>query len=175
MKRWDKVDPPEHVSRAHIIAHSERLSRGKTDFFDEDPEAPSIQPSGAATPNETSQEPLTDDVQRLQRENLWLRLEAGYADRLRKQYLYREFPFEIELMAELGRLHKNSMRFSVDEAEVHSFVSLLLESVSEPRRIESKRNDRQGMPSRMSWHNIDEMQFRRSRSTRNGKSRYAKS
>jgi hypothetical protein len=94
MKRWDKVDPPEHVSRAHIIAHSERLSRGKTDFFDEDEsEAPSIQPSGAATPNNNNASPKTpgDDVHRLQRENLWLRLEAGYADRLRKQYLYREF------------------------------------------------------------------------------------
>jgi hypothetical protein len=89
MKRWDKVDPPEHVSRAHIIAHSERLSRGKTDFFDEDPEAPSIQPSGAATPVDAPQG-STNDVQQLQRENLWLRLEAGYADRLRKQYLYRE-------------------------------------------------------------------------------------
>jgi hypothetical protein len=94
MKRWDKVDPPEHVSRAHIIAHSERLSRGKTDFFEEDPESEglSVQPSGAATPINDADKNPPSDVQRLQRENLWLRLEAGYADRLRKQYLYRKSP-----------------------------------------------------------------------------------
>jgi hypothetical protein len=81
----------------------------------------------------------------------------------------------ISLITELGRLHKNSMRFSVDEAEVHSFVSLILRLVLTFRRTELKRNDRQGMRYRMSWHSTAEMQFKRSKSTRNGKSRYEKS
>lgn len=87
MKRWEKVDPPEHVSRAHIIAHSEQLSRGKADFFDVGP-APEEQLPVVDIPTETKA--MSDDVGQLQRENTLLRLEAGYADRLRKQYLFRE-------------------------------------------------------------------------------------
>lgn len=92
-KRWEKIDPPEHVSRAHIIAHSERLSHGKTDFFDEDPATTfhSVQVSEAPTPTESRESTAPDDLERLQRENVLLRIEAGYADRLRKQYLFREF------------------------------------------------------------------------------------
>jgi len=78
-------------------------------------------------------------------------------------------------MIELGRLHKNSMRFSVDEAEVHSFVSLPLLCSTDLRQIESKRKGRRGMHYRTSWHSTAEMQFKRSKNTRNGKSRCAKS
>lgn len=128
VQRWDKIDPPEHVSRAHIIAHSERLSHDKADFFAEDVSSahPSAEISEASTPLDGRQaSPISSDVKRLQRENVLLRLEAGYADRLRKQYLFRELiGFWSALTdADIGRLHKHTMRFSVDEAEVHSFVS----------------------------------------------------
>jgi hypothetical protein len=92
-KRWEKTDPPEHVSGAHIIAHSERLSHGRTDFFD-DTAIPEPQPEqlpellSAVRPHE----PTSDSVEGLRRENLLLKLEAGYADRLRKQYLFRKSP-----------------------------------------------------------------------------------
>lgn len=93
VKRWDKIDPPEHVSRAHIIAHSERLSHGKADFFDEDAHSnfQSLQVSEVATPVDEHAHPvIQSDLERLQRENILLRIEAGYADRLRKQYLFRK-------------------------------------------------------------------------------------
>lgn len=91
-KRWEKTDPPEHVSAAHIIAHSERLSQGKTDFFDEIGSDQSLPGPAVETPSTVTvrtQESTTDSVESLRRENMLLRLEAGYADRLRKQYLYR--------------------------------------------------------------------------------------
>jgi hypothetical protein len=43
-----------------------------------------------------------------------------------------DLSLRISLMIELGRLHKNSMRFSVDEAEVHSFVRLPLPPGTDP-------------------------------------------
>lgn len=68
-KRWEKLDPPELVSRAHLIARSDRAM-------------------------DVEQEPSLHDgdlpLDRLQRENQLLRIEAGYAARQRKQYLYRE-------------------------------------------------------------------------------------
>lgn len=95
-KRWEKTDPPEHVSGAHIIAHSERLSHGKTDFFDFD-ETALIEPPSEHVPESSSLIPsrqsTSDSMESLRRENTLLRLEAGYADRLRKQYLFRKFPF----------------------------------------------------------------------------------
>lgn len=99
-KRWEKVDPPEHVSRAHIIAHSEQLSRGRADFFDVGEEAvdPGIEPAAPSTDGmarPTQEISSVEDIGRLQRENVLLRLEAGYADRLRKQYLFRESSYSI--------------------------------------------------------------------------------
>jgi hypothetical protein len=104
-KRWDKLDPPEMVSRAHLIAHSDHST---------EPVIEDIQP------------PEVVDSPRLVRENQLLRIEAGYAARQRKQYLYRECACVLICIdVDLGRLHRHSMRFTVDEAEVHSFVSAL--------------------------------------------------
>lgn len=90
-KRWERVDPPEHVSRAHIIAHSEQLSRGRADFFDVGEQVQAHVVQEAAPLDEPAPDTIVSaETGRLQRENVLLRLEAGYADRLRKQYLFRK-------------------------------------------------------------------------------------
>lgn len=91
-KRWEKTDGSEIVSAAHIIARSERLSQGKTDFFDETAGS-DLQPVYETAPRDQSRSSTTPNTAlSLQRENMLLRLEAGYADRQRKHYLFRESP-----------------------------------------------------------------------------------
>jgi hypothetical protein len=82
-KRWEKVDPPEFITRSHMLAHSELLSGDKYDLLEGVPseEVEVIAP----TPPE-----LSTDVAQLQRDVQLLRLEAKFANRVRKQYLYRE-------------------------------------------------------------------------------------
>ena len=63
-----------------------------------------------------------DKLSDLKRENDLLRLEARYDDRIKKQYLHRKSGLEISLTTDIERLHKHSLRFDSDEAEIHSFV-----------------------------------------------------
>jgi len=66
----------------------------------------------------------------------------------------------LSLMIELGRLHKNSMRFSVDEAEVHSFVSLPLvrNTDFQANRIKEERSARDALQNELAQHRRDAAQ-----------------
>ena len=118
-KRWEKIDPPEFITRSHMLAHSELLSGDKFDLLEGLPtEDMEIVP----TPPE-----LSTDVAKLQREVQLLRLDAKFTDRVRKQYLYRELDRQClqvrpSLRSDIGRLHRHTLRFNSDEAEIHSFV-----------------------------------------------------
>jgi hypothetical protein len=79
-KRWDKIDPPEFITRSHMLAHSELLAGDKFDLFDGAPEE---------MPEIVTSSELSTDVAQLQRTVHLLRLEAKFTDRVRKQYLYR--------------------------------------------------------------------------------------
>lgn len=87
--RWDKLDPSEIVARSHVIAHSDRFSRGRFDFFTEI-EAPEQEETN--TPDalhSLGPKALPDSIIKLQREVLILREEAMFSDRLLKQYMHR--------------------------------------------------------------------------------------
>jgi hypothetical protein len=102
-KRWEKNDPSEWLARAQMIAHMEKTAGGMFGFMDSrqtvpaaeeiaDMLLPSGMQSGTATPGGAGmwREEETD-VERLRRENESLRAEAKLTDRVRKQFLYREF------------------------------------------------------------------------------------
>lgn len=74
-KRWDKIDPAEFIARSHMLAHSELMSGGRVDLLEEEPD-------GLAT----------SDPEGSQSENELLRIEAKFTERVRKQYLHREYP-----------------------------------------------------------------------------------
>lgn len=78
-KRWDKIDPPEFITRSHMLAHSELLAGERFDLLEGEPEVPMV-----------IDETLATEVGRLQRDVQLLRLEAKFTDRIRKQYLYRK-------------------------------------------------------------------------------------
>ncbi|ORY23032.1 hypothetical protein BCR39DRAFT_562083, partial [Naematelia encephala] len=110
-KRWDKVEPSEYLARSHMLAHSERMSEGRSDLTQGTVEA--------VKTDDSTIEPVTndcDDLQRLRRQIQLLKLEAMFSDRVRKQYLFH-----------IGRLHTLSQRFNSDEAEIHSFVNRIKE------------------------------------------------
>ena len=104
--RWERVDPPEFITRSHMLAHSELLSGDRYDLVDGDPwfdqariakgiDDSTLQETTLMDPPVVS--PITDsDSQEqhlnseLRREIELLRLEARYTDRIRKHYLYRK-------------------------------------------------------------------------------------
>ncbi|KAK4684149.1 hypothetical protein P7C73_g6052, partial [Tremellales sp. Uapishka_1] len=112
-KRWEKTDPADFVSKAHLIARSGNSTTERFDFLDA-PETREVEVLEKTAPLPATE--VTDDVKRLHRENELLRIEAKFSDRTRNQYLFH-----------IARLHKNSLRFSSDEAEIHSFVNRLKE------------------------------------------------
>lgn len=77
-KRWDRIDPPEFITRSHMLAHSELMAGQRFDLLEGEPEVPPAINESVAT-----------EVEQLQRDVRLLRLEAKFADRVRKQYLYR--------------------------------------------------------------------------------------
>jgi hypothetical protein len=86
-KRWDKYDPSEFVSMCYLI--SDTNDEGMFEFFK--------MPSARLDPRPMEMERVptevtghTDDIGRLKEENELLRLESLYAERLRKQIVYRE-------------------------------------------------------------------------------------
>lgn len=81
-KRWEKIDPPEFITRSHMLAHSELLSGDKFDLLEGIPsdDVELVAPTPPELPTEVAQ---------LQRDVQLLRLEAKFTDRIRKQYLYR--------------------------------------------------------------------------------------
>jgi hypothetical protein len=99
-KRWDKNDPAEFVSTAHMIAHSELLSGGMFGFLDGEPYVPPsteleledlAPPSETITPGPTRTMGGEGELETLRRENELLRLEAKFGDRIRKQMLFRGY------------------------------------------------------------------------------------
>lgn len=92
-KRWDRYDPSEFVSMAHLMSHADD-SESMFEFFKTptaaslDPRPMSMTESELNSPGPSSE---TDDVTRLKEENELLRLESLYAERLRKQLVYREY------------------------------------------------------------------------------------
>jgi hypothetical protein len=87
-KRWDKYDPSEFVSMC--LLKSNTTDEGMFEFFKMpytrlDPRAKEME----RVPTEVTGH--TDDIGRLREENELLRLESLYADRIRKQLVFREF------------------------------------------------------------------------------------
>ncbi|KAL1406893.1 hypothetical protein Q8F55_006305 [Vanrija albida] len=118
-KRWDKYDPSEFASKARIMSRTEDDPNTTFQFFTRpamrlDPLPTEVTDHDPAL--ETANFKDVDDVARLKEENELLRLEAMYNRRLGKQYLYH-----------IGRLHKNSLRFNTDEAEIHTFLNKIKE------------------------------------------------
>jgi hypothetical protein len=117
-KRWERYDPSEFISMAHLMAGGSEDADAMFEFFrvpkvDLDPfehGAREAEPTVAGSSSDT------DDVRRLKVENELLRLESLYNDRLRRQFVHH-----------IGRLHRNSLRFNSDEAEIHNFVNRLKE------------------------------------------------
>lgn len=88
-RRWDKWDPSEFVSMAHLMSHASEPDQ-MFDFF-RVPEPARPLPIVEMTREQSLlPEEGADDVERLKEENELLRLEALYAERLRKQFVYRE-------------------------------------------------------------------------------------
>lgn len=88
-KRWERVEPSDFVTRSHELAHSELLSGERFDFLDGWPE-PEHQGKALILPDGgISQLTVNSDLDRVVQENALLRIEAAFADRVRKQYLYR--------------------------------------------------------------------------------------
>lgn len=119
-KRWDRYDPSEFVAMAHLMSG---MSGGEdSDAMFEFFKTPKVQldplDHGAreAEPTVAGSSSDTDDIRRLKEENELLRLESLYSDRLRRQLVHH-----------IGRLHRNSLRFNSDEAEIHNFVNRLKE------------------------------------------------
>jgi hypothetical protein len=106
-KRWEKNDPSEWLARAQMIAHMEKTAGGMFGFMDSHQAGPSAEEiSDMILPSETRSGTATPggmgmwsdeetDVERLRRENESLRLEAKLTDRVRKQFLYREFTYSM--------------------------------------------------------------------------------
>jgi hypothetical protein len=88
-RRWDKWDPSEFVSMAHLMSHASEPDQ-MFDFFRvpvPDKPLPTVEMKREQSllPEEGG-----DDIERLKEENELLRLEALYAERLRKQFVYRK-------------------------------------------------------------------------------------
>ncbi|EJT50732.1 hypothetical protein A1Q1_08138 [Trichosporon asahii var. asahii CBS 2479] len=90
-RRWDKWDPSEFVSMAHLMSHASEPDQ-MFDFFRvpvPDKPLPTVEMKREQSllPEEGG-----DDIERLKEENELLRLEALYAERLRKQFVYLTRP-----------------------------------------------------------------------------------
>jgi hypothetical protein len=81
-KRWEKIDPSEYIARANVFAQGDMNDR--FDFM-------SSTSVAAERRLDTVSQYLSADVLHLQRENNILRLEALASERVRKQYLFREY------------------------------------------------------------------------------------
>lgn len=135
-RRWEKWDPSEFVSMAHLMSHASEPEQ-MFDFFRLTEPKQQVLPSVEMTRQQSLlPEEGMDDVERLKEEIELLRLEALYAERLRKQFVYREYALfraaasqtsYSELILDIGRLHRNSLRFNSDEAEIHTFVNRVKE------------------------------------------------
>ncbi|BEI81141.1 hypothetical protein CcaverHIS002_0203010 [Cutaneotrichosporon cavernicola] len=117
-KRWERFDPSEFISMAYLMSGGSEDADAMFEFF----RLPKVQldplEHGAreAEPTVAGSSSDTSDIRRLQMENELLRLESLYNDRLRRQFVHH-----------IGRLHRNSLRFNSDEAEIHNFVNRLKE------------------------------------------------
>lgn len=88
-KRWDRYDPSEFVSMAHLMSHADDPDSA-FEFF-KTPKAALLDPRPVSLTESDLNSPTdTDDVRRLKEENELLRLESLYAERLRKQLIYRK-------------------------------------------------------------------------------------
>ncbi|KAL7424081.1 hypothetical protein Q5752_001666 [Cryptotrichosporon argae] len=125
-KRW--TDAAEFASLGHLLRGDEDVEKGDIyDFMQSlgrneggDDVRPDIgHQAGPANEQASDHVEAAEEnaiIRRLREENELLRLEAKHTDRVRKQYLYH-----------IGRLHRNSLRFNSDEAEIHTFANRLKE------------------------------------------------
>nr|XP_018263813.1 uncharacterized protein I303_03686 [Kwoniella dejecticola CBS 10117]OBR85971.1 hypothetical protein I303_03686 [Kwoniella dejecticola CBS 10117] len=130
-KRWERIDAAEFIARSQALSNSDQQATSHIGLFDEDEQPPAYP------------EPTPNPI-KLEKENELLRSEAKFTGRVRKQYLYRAYKSVswcmryIDSAADIGRLHRTSLRLNNDEAEIHSFVNRLKAQTSQIAELTSQ-------------------------------------